>query len=408
MARLAQIPIPLVWYERHLCEDLSVMLRACSTSEQTVSVGASGTAMRLLTARFALATKREMLLVSPAKRMTERPILQLIELLNQLGASVSSPDSAEFANELYPLVYIKPTDWLHTKRPQLHLPREVDSSQIVSALLLIAPYLPYGLSIVWDGVQLPSASYIQLTTSLMRYCGIRLTVEQRVITVAPGVYDKETLIRLLSYPIGDWSSAQYPLQWTLMTPKPCRIYLTNLPIDSIQPDAHALELLQIPHSLVETADKKICLDSQRLQEHLHKLDFKPCSLSDNPDFAPTLVALLLFYKRQTQLLGLDHLRFKESDRISLVLHNAEQLGYHLTYSRPEGFRLNGKKPTLQLSPAHIITHADHRMVMAWAPFGWYKEIEVEMPQAVDKSYPTFWQDLQKLSEVIASPLHIIT
>ena len=48
------------------------------------------------------------------------------------------------------------------------------------------------------------------------------------------------------------------------------------------------------------------------------------------------------------------------------------------------------------------------MVMAWAPFGWYKEIEVEMPQAVDKSYPTFWQDLQKLSEVIASPLHIIT
>ena len=58
MARLAHRPIPLLWRQLDLCEDLAVMLDASESSEERISVGASGTAMRLLTALFALTTER--------------------------------------------------------------------------------------------------------------------------------------------------------------------------------------------------------------------------------------------------------------------------------------------------------------------------------------------------------------
>ena len=95
MGRLAHLPIPSLWRQLDLCEDLAVMLHASGSNEGGISVGASGTAMRLLTALFALTTEREVLLVSPVRRMTERPVAQLITLLTQLGADIVQPSSQE-------------------------------------------------------------------------------------------------------------------------------------------------------------------------------------------------------------------------------------------------------------------------------------------------------------------------
>lgn len=407
MARLAHLPIPSLWHQLDLCEDLAVMLHASGSSEGRISVGASGTAMRLLTALFALATEREVLLVSPIHRMTERPLAQLITLLSQLGADIAQPSSQEPVEGLYPLVRIHPINPQQKGLlPTLTLPSGLESSQTVTALLLIAPYLPHGLALRWQDDQLPSASYIQLTCSLMQTCGIKLSLDRHGIHVAPGAYCEATLTRLLSHPIGDWSSAQYPLQWALMTPRPCKILLTNVPAQSLQPDARALELLQISPEWLSAGDDTLCFDSEFLQKHLRKLTFGSLSLSNNPDFAPTLIALLLYYQKKAQLRGLDHLRLKESDRIALILHNGEQLGYQLSYETERGFCLASSAPNSVHTPVPIATDADHRMVMAWAPFAWYHQLQIETPQAVDKSYPTFWRDLRKLCEIIATPLYI--
>ena len=409
MARLAHLPIPSLWRQLDLCEDLAVMLHASGSSEGRISVGASGTAMRLLTALFALTTEREVLLVSPIRRMTERPLAQLITLLSQLGADIVQPSSQEPVGGLYPLVRIRPMNPQQKGLlPTLTLPSGLESSQTVTALLLIAPYLPHGLALRWQDDQLPSASYIQLTCALMQSCGIDLSVDRHGIHVAPGAYCEKTLTRLLSNPIGDWSSAQYPLQWALMTPRPCKILLTNVPAQSLQPDARALELLQISPEWLSAGDDTLCFDSEFLQKHLRKLTFGSLSLSNNPDFAPTLIALLLYYQKKAQLRGLDHLRLKESDRIALILRNGEQLGYQLTYETDRGFCLAGSAPSSVHTPVPIATDADHRMVMAWAPFAWYHQLQIETPQAVDKSYPTFWRDLRKLCEIIATPLYMST
>ena len=407
MARLAHLPIPSLWHQLDLCEDLAVMLHASGSSEGRISVGASGTAMRLLTALFALTTEREVLLVSPICRMTERPLAQLITLLSQLGADLAQPSSQDPVEGLYPLVRIRPmSPQQKGLLPTLPLPSGLESSQTVTALLLIAPYLSHGLDLRWQDDQLPSASYIQLTCALMQSCGIDLSVDRHGIHVAPGAYCEATLTRLLSHPIGDWSSAQYPLQWALMTPRPCQLFLTNVPAQSLQPDARALELLQISPEWLSTSDDTLCFDSEFLQKHLRKLTFGSLSLSNNPDFAPTLIALLLYYQKKAQLRGLDHLRLKESDRIALILRNGEQLGYQLSYETESGFCLAGSAPSSVHTPVPIATDADHRMVMAWAPFAWYHQLQIETPQAVDKSYPTFWRDLRKLCEIIATPLYI--
>ena len=382
------------------------MLHASGSSEQRISVGASGTAMRLLTALFALTTEREVLLLSPVRRMTERPLAQLIALLSQLGANLTQPASQEPVEGLYPLVCIRPMNPQQKGLPTLTLPSGLESSQTVTALLLIAPYLPHGLALRWQDDQLPSASYIQLTCSLMQTCGIDLSLDRHGIYVAPGAYCEATLTRLLSHPIGDWSSAQYPLQWALMTPRPCQLFLTNVPAQSLQPDARALDLLQISPEWLRTGDDTPCFDSKLLQKHLRKLTFGSLSLSNNPDFAPTLIALLLYYQKKAQLCGLDLLRLKESDRIALILRNGEQLGYQLSYETERGFCLASSAPSSVHTPVPIATDADHRMVMAWAPFAWYHQLQIETPQAVDKSYPTFWQDFRKLCEVIATPLYI--
>ena len=383
------------------------MLHASGSSEGRISVGASGTAMRLLTALFALTTEREVLLVSPIHRMTERPLAQLITLLSQLGADIAQPSSQEPVEGLYPLVRIRPMNPQQKGLlPTLTLPSGLESSQTVTALLLIAPYLSHGLALRWQDDQLPSASYIQLTCALMQSCGIDLSLDRHGIHVAPGAYCEAMLTRLLSNPIGDWSSAQYPLQWALMTPRPCQLLLTNVPAQSLQPDARALELLQISPEWLSAGDDTLCFDSEFLQKHLRKLTFGSLSLSNNPDFAPTLIALLLYYQKKAQLRGLDHLRLKESDRIALILHNGEQLGYQLSYETESGFCLAGSAPSSVHTPVPIATDADHRMVMAWAPFAWYHQLQIETPQAVDKSYPTFWRDLRKLCEIIATPLYI--
>ena len=89
-----------------------------------------------------------------------------------------------------------------------------------------------------------------------------------------------------------------------------------------------------------------------------------------------------------------------------MLRNGEQLGYQLSYETESGFCLAGSAPSSVHTPVPIATDADHRMVMAWAPFAWYHQLQIDTPQAVDKSYPTFWRDLRKLCEVIATPLYI--
>ena len=122
-------------------DDTLLLQRALQSKEATIDIHHAGTAMRFLTAYFATQIGREVLLTGSA-RMKERPIHLLVEALQRLGADIRYGERAGF-----PPLYIK---GVALSEKEVRIRGDV-SSQFLSALLLIAPSLPNGLTLILEG-----------------------------------------------------------------------------------------------------------------------------------------------------------------------------------------------------------------------------------------------------------------
>ena len=147
-------------------DDSEVMIKVLNdfqlpTSNFVFDVHHAGTAMRFLTAYFAIQEGREVVLTG-SSRMKERPIQILVEALNQLGAEISYIEKDGFPP-------IKINGKKITKN-KVSLPANV-SSQYISALLLIAPKLENGLELTLEG-EITSVPYIKMTLVLLNEIGV--------------------------------------------------------------------------------------------------------------------------------------------------------------------------------------------------------------------------------------------
>ena len=122
-------------------DDSEVMQKALKGNDEIVDIHHAGTAMRFLTAYFAVNEGREVVLTG-SSRMKERPIKVLVEALQQLGAKISYENE-----EGYPPIRIKGQKITANK---VNIPANV-SSQYISALLLIASKLENGLELTLEG-----------------------------------------------------------------------------------------------------------------------------------------------------------------------------------------------------------------------------------------------------------------
>lgn len=142
------------------CDDTDVMLAALGSSDDTVSIGAAGTAMRFLTAYFA-ATPGRMVTLDGSERMRRRPIAPLVDALRMCGAHI------EYAGEEgYPPLRIEGTT---LAGGEIELDGGV-SSQFVSALLMVAPTMSGGLKLHIKG-DVVSQPYISMTLGIMAEWG---------------------------------------------------------------------------------------------------------------------------------------------------------------------------------------------------------------------------------------------
>jgi 3-phosphoshikimate 1-carboxyvinyltransferase len=115
-------------------------------------------------------------------------------------------------------------------------------------------------------------------------------------------------------------------------------------------------------------------------------------LADAPDCAPTLAALATLAVGPTTITGIGHLRDKESDRIAATCREAQRLGAK-TESGPDWLRI---EPAQQTKAAVIDTYDDHRIAMAFAVVGAARPgIAIENPDVVTKSFPGWWQELDR-------------
>lgn len=352
-------------------QDTKHLLAALKGKTDLIDIGHAGTAMRFLTAYFAVSEGREVILTG-SERMQQRPIGPLVVALRQADADIEYT-----GKEGYPPLKIV--------GKKLN-PNEIKvntrmSSQYLTALLLVAPSFSNGAKIKWSET-LVSAPYVRMTLDLLESLGVNIEKGERGVHIGPFPGElKNRTFRIES----DWSSASYYYSAVALVPG-SEIRLSTFFEDSLQGDS-AVAKIYSEHFGVDTVfeDGEIRIHhSGSLRKEALSLD-----LIETPDLAQTIAVTAAALKRPMHLSGLRTLKIKETDRLAALQAELAKLGAHAEISE-DTLTLNSFSETEGVPL--IKTYQDHRMAMAFAPLSFVRAIEIEDPDVVRKSYPGFWED----------------
>ena len=367
-------------------DDSEVMAKALSTDSKTdlVEVHHAGTAMRFLTAFFAIQENREVVLTG-SSRMKERPIKILVDALRQLGAEISYEE-----NEGFPPIRIKGKKLIQNK---VSLPANV-SSQYISALLLIAPKLENGLELTLEG-EITSVSYIKMTLALLNEIGVETSFADNKIVVKPQTINyKPQIISVES----DWSSASYFYSIIALSEIGTEITLSSYKKNSLQGDSVLATIYQ--DFGVETVFENNKIQLKKVDNC--QLSTINCQLNSSPDIAQTIAVTCFGLGIGCHLTGLHTLKIKETDRLEALKTELSKLGASVSVTN-DSLTLQSYSPLLDGCPkggVAIKTYQDHRMAMAFAPLALKTDIIIEEAEVVSKSYLAFWIDLKKIGFAI--------
>lgn len=361
-------------------DDTELMKNALSSNHSLIDIHHAGTAMRFLTAYFATQNGRKTILTG-SSRMKERPIRILVDALRNLGAKIEYSE-----NEGFPPLKIQGQEFL---KSEVFLQANV-SSQYISALLLIAPSLKNGLNLYLDG-KITSIPYIEMTLALLNEVGIKTSFESNKIKVFPykGKNSKTLIVE------SDWSSASYFYSIVSLSSIGTKINISSYNKNSLQGDAI---LSKIYNSLgVSSKFNNSVLTIEKVSDDLPKsLDL---DLSNTPDIAQTIAVSCLGLQINCNLTGLHTLKIKETDRLLALKNEIKKLGTNIEISN-NSLEINSPKPLLK--NVEIKTYNDHRMAMSFAPLMLRTNIFINDANVVSKSYPNFWNDLEKLGLNLAT------
>lgn len=371
------------------CDDTLAMLRALGEGrrEEVVDIGASGTAMRFLTAFFATREGEEHVLTG-TPRMLQRPIGPLVDAFRSLGADI------DYAGETgFPPLRIRGR---RLQGGRVSIAAHV-SSQYISALMMVGPILPRGLEIELEGT-VASLPYIIMTQRLMEQWGARVERRGASLCVKPGGYQPVATYRIEP----DWSAASYWFSLVaLSSDANARVWLRGLSLRSIQGDSVCAELFRtLGVDMQETAEGIVLTKNAEPETALRQAwseSVQTFSMGDCPDLAQGLVVAAALCGVPFRMTGLESLKIKETDRIAALISEMRKLGC-IVRQEDEGtlsFSPSDYRPSA--SPPRIDTFDDHRMAMAFAPAAWqFPGLTIMQPQVVTKSYPRFWHDLSCL------------
>lgn len=355
-------------------DDSNLMINALASKEKVVDIHHAGTAMRFLTAYFAVQEGRETVLTG-SKRMKERPIKILVDALRELGAEISYLE-----NEGFPPIAINGKTLTKNK---VSLKANV-SSQYISALLLIASKLENGIVLTLEG-DITSVPYINMTLRLLNEIEIKTQFENNVITVFPSKEKPESKTLTVE---SDWSSASYYFSIAALSEVGTEITLSSYKSNSLQGDSCLVKIYK--HFGVTSQFNKNSITLTKEAVALQPLDL---DLKNAPDIAQTIAVTCFALGVSCNLIGLHTLKIKETDRLVALKTEIEKLGGEVDIT-DKSLHLKTSKVIKPMVP--IATYNDHRMAMAFAPIALKQGLIIEDAGVVSKSYPTFWDDLEML------------
>jgi len=361
-------------------DDSDVMFAALQNSQhetrnpKLIDVHHAGTAMRFLTAFFAVQEGKEVVLTG-SSRMKERPIKILVEALKQLGAEITYEE-----NEGFPPIRIIGKKLTQSK---VSLPANV-SSQYISALLLIAPKLENGLELTLEG-EITSIPYIKMTLQLLNEIGVKTSFENNKITVCHAELVSASDLTIES----DWSSASYWFSIVALSEIGTQVTLSSYKKDSLQGDSSLVEIYK--NFGVETVFENNSITISKSENC--NLQTLICNLQSSPDIAQTIAVTSFGLGIGCHLTGLHTLKIKETDRLEALKVELTKLGATITITNDS---LTIEPSNCLNSDIKIATYQDHRMAMAFAPLALKTSLYIQDAEVVSKSYPTFWEDLQSV------------
>jgi 3-phosphoshikimate 1-carboxyvinyltransferase len=331
-------------------------------------VGNSGTTIRFLTAMLALGQGTYRLDGVP--RMRERPIQDLLDALEQLGVDARS----EFGNGCPPVIIN--ADGLHGGHVRI---RADVSSQFLSALILACPFARGDTVIEIDGA-LVSEPYVEMTIAMLQQFGLRIAADGKGRYIIPGRQSHG----LCGYTVeADASSASYFLAAAAITGG--TVGVAGISTRSIQGDVRFIDILEDMGCTACRGHDSVAVTGGSLRG----IDV---DMNDISDTVMTLAAVACFAEGPTTIRNVAHIRHKETDRLAALATELRKLGADVE-ERPDGLTITPRT----LKGCAVETYNDHRMAMSLALVGLkVPGVVIRNPGCVAKTYPGFWEDLEKL------------
>lgn len=379
------------WQDGIVCVTSQVHEPRIPNPEADLFVGNSGTSMRFLTALVAVGQGRYRLHGVP--RMHERPIADLLDGLRHLGVNAFS----EAGNGCPPVV----VQSQGLRGGSVHIKGNV-SSQFLSALLLVAHWAEDDVTLHTDG-PLVSEPYVAMTARMLRHWGVPVIPRDHgwsipalntrtplrpddplAARIIDEGFDPRHHVWIQEYPIEpDASSASYFFAAAAITGG--RVLVPGLKRDGLQGDVEFAWILeQMGCQTAETRDGVEVTGAP-----LRGIDIDMNAISD---CVMTLAVTACFADSPTRIRNIAHVRHKESDRLAALVQELHKVGAHV--AADDDSLLITPRP---LHGAELATHDDHRLAMSFALLGLrVPGIVIENPACVAKTYPNFFEDLERL------------
>jgi len=373
---LANLGIRITLDGHRLLAEVSGVGGRVGADEADVFCGNAGTVMRFGMAIAALGVGD--FRFDGVDRMRKRPIGALARALQALGAGIEYQSD----DGLPPLVVH--ASGLHGGHVSIDSP---ESSQMISALLMVAPYAAGDLFLEVTGA-VPSVPYLKLTTAIMQKFGVAV-VEQYDDSGAKFIVETPQRYQATNLAIEpDASNATY--FWAAAAVTGGRVTVTGIGTDSLQGDARFVDVLERMGCRVERSVESLTVVGPAHPKRLAGIDV---DLNAMPDTVQTLAVVALFADGPTTIRNVANLRVKETDRLTALRRELSKMGAAVE-EFPDGLRIT---PPPTIHPAAIDTHGDHRMTMSFAVAGLkVPGLVINNPECCAKTFPDFFERFETM------------
>lgn len=349
--------------------------------DEEVYVGEGGTTLRFYLAYLFITNQEKK--ITASESLTKRPHHSLFIALEKLGARF------EFEKELYTLpckiVKRNKADFL-VKKISIDT---TQSSQFVSAMMMIAPLMPFGL-VIELSESVVSRDYIMMTLQLMAHHGIDLTYSKNKILINPGEY------KLVESNVeSDWSSAAFFFCMAALHDTKLQWFFPSLKLSGLQADQKIIDFVDNFGIKILDHEDGVFIIKNESKQSIKILQF---DLKDCPDLFPVLMICCAMLHLEIYCRNLQHLAYKESNRLAAITEVLQQMGSVINIKNNRGvieasidnrqFKFN---KYIKLDVQH-----DHRLAMAYSLWALRDEITISDGSVVNKSFPNYWDVLQKL------------